>query len=177
MKKKLSRSKLLKWLKSAVGVTLLSISLGNNVSTVMTNTTSPQFVAKAMERRLDAFPKGTYIVKYERSANEDEDEQDDLPYSRTVWAMAFDANVARGGKILNLSTMLSEIGEYEYVVSTNDDTGAYRLTSILVKQPENPIELEELLNILNRHASFVSVEDGSGEMTGANSFINGKKFA
>ncbi|MCZ4337711.1 hypothetical protein [Shewanella colwelliana] len=174
MKKKFSRAKLLKWLKSAVGVTLLSISLGNNVSTVMTNTTSPQFVAKAMEQRLDAFPKGTYIVKYERSV--DEDDQDDIPYSRTVWAMAFDANVARGGKILNLSTMLSEIGEHEYVVSTNDDTGAYRLTSIMVKQPENPMELEELLNTLNRHASFVSVEDGSGEMTGANSFINGEKF-
>lgn len=174
MKKKFSRAKLLKWLKSAVGVTLLSISLGNNVSTVMTNTTSPQFVAKAMEQRIAAFPKGTYIVKYKLSS--DENEQDDIPYSRTVWAMAFDANVARGGKILNLSSMLLEISDYEYVVTSNNDTGAYKLTSIMVKQPEDPMELGVLLNTLNKHASFVSVEDGSGEMTGANSFINGGKF-
>lgn len=174
MKKKFSRAKLLKWLKSAAGITLLSISFGNSVSTVVSNTTSPRFVAQAMEKRLDAFPKGTYIVKYERSS--EDEEQEDIPYSKTIWAMAFDANLARGGKILNLSMMISELGDFDYVVSSNDNRGAYQLTSILVKQPEDPLELESLLITLNKHASFVSVEDGSGEMSNVNSFINGKKF-
>jgi len=174
MKKKFSRSKLVKWLKSAVGISLLSISLGNNISTVMTNTTSPQFLAQTMEQRLDSFPKGNYIVEYER--NTEEDEQDDIPYSKTIWAMAYDANLARGGKILNLTSLLTKIGDFEYIVSSTKDTGAYNSTSIFVKQPENPLELEELLVTLNRYASFVTVEDGSGEITSTNSFINGKKF-
>ncbi|OEG72726.1 hypothetical protein BEL05_10650 [Shewanella colwelliana] len=172
MKKKFSRSKLLKWLKSAAGITLLSISLGNNVSTVVTNSTSPQFVAQAMEQRLDSFPKGTYVVKYERST---EDEQDSIPYSKTVLAIAYDANLAQGGKIINLSTMMEEIGGFEYIVSSAKDTSSYNLTSIFVKQPENPLELEELLCTLKRHASFVTVEDASGYISSTNSFINGQK--
>ncbi|SHO21935.1 Putative uncharacterized protein [Moritella viscosa] len=174
MKKKLSRSKLKKWLKSAVGVTLLSISLGSSVSTVITNSSSPSFVSKAMEHRIGAFPKGIYLVEYER--NDNEADQDDIPYARTIWAMAHDANTSTGDKILNLSNLLAEVGEYEYVISSNNDTGAYRLTSITVKQPENPIELEELLHVLNKHASFVTVADGSNEITGSNSFINGEKI-
>ncbi|MBS0045160.1 hypothetical protein KFE26_23215 [Shewanella sp. M16] len=173
MKKKLSRSKLKKWLKSAVGITLLSISINDDVSTVISNISSTSFLSKAMEQRIEAFPKGIYLIEYQR---DDPEEDDDVPYNRTVWALAFDANLARGGKILNLSNLLSDVSDYEYFVSSNTDTGAYKLTSIVVKQPENPIELKELVTILNRHSSFVSIENGSGKITSANSFINGNQF-
>lgn len=173
MKKKFSRDKLKKWLKKTVGVTLLSISLMNNGSSIITNTSSPKLVAQAMEQRIESFPKGSYLVEYERN---DEEEQDDFPYSKTVWALAYDANLSRGGKTLNLTTLLSELGDFEYVISTTKDTGAYNLTSVFTKQPEDPLELEALVNTLKKHASFVTVEDGAGEMHGGNSFINGKQF-
>ncbi|WP_254623104.1 hypothetical protein [Vibrio cholerae] len=173
MKQKFSRSKLKKWLKKAAGVTLLSISLVNSTSSIITNTSSPKLVAQAMEQRIESFPKGSYLVEYERN---DDEEQDDFPYNKTVWALAYDANLSRGGKILNLTTLLSELGDFEYVISTTKDTGAYNLTSVFVKQPEDPLELEALVGTLKKHASFVTVEDGSGEMHGGNSFTNGKKF-
>lgn len=173
MKKKFSREKLLRWLKSGVSVTLLSISLSNNVSSVVTNVSSPSFVAKSMNQRLKAFPKGQYIVEYIYS--ESNDEQDNIPYTKTIIAMAYDANLASGGKIFNLSSLLPKIGDNEYMVTRTTETGAYKLVTVFVKQPENPLELEELLITLNEHAAFVSVEDGSGLITEMNSFINGKK--
>ncbi|NLQ25582.1 hypothetical protein HGO26_22285 [Shewanella sp. S-1] len=112
MKKKLSRSKLKKWLKSAVGITLLSISINDDVSTVISNISSTSFLSKAMEQRIEAFPKGIYLIEYQR---DDPEEDDDVPYNRTVWALAFDANLARGGKILNLSNLLSDVSDYEYL--------------------------------------------------------------
>ena len=127
-----------------------------------------------MEQRIGAFPKGQYIVEYKYS--ESNDEQDNIPYTKTILAMAYDANLTSGGKILNLSSLLPKIGGNEYIVTSTTDTGAYKLVSVFVKQPENPLELEELLITLNKHAAFVSVEDGSGFITEVNSFINGKKF-
>ncbi|MFA1563253.1 hypothetical protein [Aliivibrio fischeri] len=174
MKIKLSRSKLLKWLKKAVGITLLSISLGNSGASIITNTTSPQFVAQAMEQRIDSFSKGSYVVKYERM---DEEENDEIPYKKTVWALAYDANLSSGGKILNLTSLLAELTNFEFIISTTKDTGSYNLTSVFAKQPENPLELEELVGLLKKHASFVTVEDGSGEMHGGNSYVNGGLFA
>lgn len=174
MKRKFSRAKLLSWLQSAANVTLLSISLINNVSSVVTNVSSPSFVAKSMEKRIEAFPKGRYIVEYKYS--ESNDEQDNIPYTKTILAMAYDANLTSGSKILNLSSLLPKIGDNEYIVTSSKDTGAYKLVSVFVKQPENPLELEKLLKTLNEHATFVSVEDGSGLITGVNSFISGNKF-
>jgi len=174
MKKKFSRARLIKWLRSTAGVTLLTTSFGNNISTIVTNTTSTQFVAQTMEQNIDSFPKGNYIVKYERSKKEDK--PDHIPYFKTVWAIAYDANLALGGKILNLTSLLTEIGDFEYVVSSSKDTGAYNLTSIFVKQPTNPLEMVELCRTLKKHASFVTVKDTSGKITVANSFINGNQF-
>ncbi|KJG18905.1 dimerization/docking domain-containing protein [Photobacterium angustum] len=171
--KTLSRSKLKSWLKKSAGVTLLSIGLVSSSSSIITNISSPKFVAQVMEQRIELFPKGTYLVKYERN---DDADQDDVPYNKTVWALAYDANLSRGGKIFNLTTLLSELGDFEYVISTTKDTGAYNLTSVFAKQPEDPLELESLVGILKKHASFVTVEDGSGEMHGGNSFINGKQL-
>lgn len=173
MKQKFSRSKLRKWLKTAAGVTLLSISLMNSVESIITNTSSPKLVSQAMEQRIDSFPKGSYLVEYERS---DEEDQENFPYSKTLWALAYDANLSRGGKILNLTSLLNELGDFEYVISTTKDTGAYNLTSVFSKQPEDPLELEALVGTLKKHASFVTVEDGSGEIHGANSFVYGKQF-
>ncbi|WP_041943362.1 hypothetical protein [Vibrio furnissii] len=173
MKIKLSRAKLIKWLKKVLGVTLLSISFGNDVSSVISNTTSPKFLAHVMEQRLDSFPKGHYLVEYVRS---DEDEQDDIPYNKTIWVIAYNANVAGGGKILNLTNLLNDLANYEYIISSTKSSGAYNLTTVHAKQPQDPFELEELLITLNKHASFVSVQDGSGIVHGGNSFVNGKKF-
>ncbi|WP_238929560.1 hypothetical protein [Vibrio harveyi] len=173
MKKKLSRSKLLKWLKTSASITLISISLLNNASTIVSNTSSPKLVVQAMEQRIDSFPKGTYLVEYERSEDED---LDDIPYNKVVWAAAYDANVSSGGKILNLTSLLAELSDFEYVISSVKDTGAYNLTTVFAKHPEDPLELEELLGTLNKYASFVTVDDGSGEINLGNSFVGGKKF-
>jgi hypothetical protein len=160
MKKKFSRAKLKKWLNKSASITLLSISLLNSTSSIITNTSSPQLVAQAMEQRIESFPKGSYLVEYERN---DEEDKDDFPYNKTIWALAYDANLARDGKILNLTTLLTELVDFEYVISTTKDTGAYNLTSVFAKQPEDPLEFKVLINSLKKHASFVTVEDNSGE--------------
>jgi hypothetical protein len=174
MKKKFSRNELLKWLRSAANITLLTISLSNNVSSVITNVSSPSFVSKSMEQNLYAFPKGQYIVEYQYT--ESTDEQDKLPYTKTIFAMDFDANLVGGYNIFNLTYLLSEISEYEYIVTNTKDTGAYKLVSIFVKQPENPLELDDLLITLKKYASFVTVGDDSNLINLANSFINGKNY-
>lgn len=175
MKKNFSRHRLKGWLRSVTGVTLLSISLANDVTSIITNTSSPKFIASAMEKNLESFPKGTYIVEYEYCP--EDDGQDDIPYNKTVVAMAYDANVAADGKILHLSKLLLEIGDYEYFISSKIDTGAYKLYTIFVKQPEDPFHLENLLVTLNKQASFVAIDDGSRKITSSNSFINGRKWA
>ncbi|CAM4139499.1 hypothetical protein SHLI107390_00480 [Shewanella livingstonensis] len=90
--------------------------------------------------------------------------------------IVYDAKLTSGDKILNLSSLLPKISDNEYIVTSTTDTGAYELVSVFIKQPENPFELEELRETLNKYASFVSIEDGSGLITELNSFINGKQF-
>jgi hypothetical protein len=173
MKRNFNRNELLEWLRTAANITLLTISLSNNVSSVISNVSSPGFVAKSMEQTPYAFPEGQYVVDYEDI--ESTDEQDKLPYTNTVFAMVFDASIVGGYKIFNLTYLLSDISEYEYVVTSTKSTEAYKSVSILVKQPENPLELDELLMTLNKYANFVTVGDGSNLINLTNSFINGKK--
>lgn len=174
MKKNFSRNELLEWLRTAANITFITISLSNNVSSVIANVSSPSFVAKSMEQMPYAFPEGQYVVEYEDI--ESTDEQDKLPYTKTIFAMGFDANLVGGYKIFNLTYLLSDISEYEYVVTSTKSTEAYKLVSIFVKQPENPLELDKLLMTLNKYASLVTVGDGSKLINLANSFINGKKI-
>ncbi|MDO6488220.1 hypothetical protein Q4503_10945 [Colwellia sp. 6_MG-2023] len=172
MKRNFNRNELLEWLRAAANITLLTISLSNNVSSVISNVSSPSFVAKTMKEMPYAFPKGKYIVEYEDI--ESTDEQDKLPYTKTIFAMAFDASIVGGYKIFNLTYLLSDISEYEYVVTSTKLKEAYKLVSIFVKQPENPLELDKLLMTLNKYANIVTVGDGSNLINLANSFINGK---
>ena len=127
-----------------------------------------------MEKRIESFPKGQYVVEYKYS--ESNDEQDNVPYTKTILAIAYDVKLTSGDKILNLCSLLPKISDNEYIVTSTTDTGAYKLVSVFVKQPENLFELEELLETLNKYASFVSIKDGSGLITELNYFINGKQF-
>ncbi|GAD76777.1 hypothetical protein VAZ01S_052_00200 [Vibrio azureus NBRC 104587] len=67
----------------AAEVTLLSVSLVNSTSGVITNTSSPKLVAQAMEKSINSFPKGAIVFlnlliprrKYGISKNDDRSNQ------------------------------------------------------------------------------------------------------
>ncbi|MCL1076476.1 hypothetical protein [Shewanella dokdonensis] len=171
-----SRKELSKWLRHVSGILLLSVSYTKDVSTIIVNTQSPRFVAEAMDVR--PFPKGQYLVKYEYIEHKENSQQpDDIPYMESVWGLAYDANLFDCSKILQRSKLIYEMADFEYCISTDRDSGAYRITSLLAKKPENPLDLEKLLAVMKKYTEVYSIGRKGDHMNEMNTFFRGKQLA
>jgi hypothetical protein len=171
MKKKLSRNQLKKWLKKGANVALLSISLmgGANINFQMNNNITPQSFLSAVT--IEDYPTGHYLVDYKYK--KDCDEPDPL-FCETVFGIYFDITLKSGGFVRHIDALESKLSEYSYIIVSDDRNIGYRLKSILVKKPDFPNELFELINTLNEHANFVSVYEDKTDL-GAHAYINGKR--
>ncbi|MUK43745.1 hypothetical protein GNP61_19595 [Aliivibrio fischeri] len=173
MRRKLSRDKLLKWLKSVSGVILTSVIFVKDVNSINLTSFSPKFLAAAMEANFTTFPKGQYVVSYEKA---EEMDNDDFEPSSCIWTTAYNAHVNGGGKIENLSNLILALADYEYCIASNkgNELSAYQLGSLYVKKPIHPEEMEKLLVIIKKHTSFAFF-DGANFNNGS-TYVNGKRF-
>lgn len=173
MKKKLSRSQLKNWLKKGSNVVLLSISLlgGGNLNFQMNNNIAPQSFLSAVT--IEDYPTGQYLVDYKYK--KDCDEPDPL-FCETVFGMYFDITLKSGGVVRHIDALESKLSEHSYILISDDRNSGYRLKAILVKKPDFPNELFELINTLNEHASFVSVYEDQTDLA-AHAYINGKRVS
>lgn len=173
MRKKLSRNKLLKWLKSVSGIMLTSVIFVKDVDSINLTSDSPKFLAAAMETNLTTFPKGQYVVSYE---NMEDVSNDDFEPSLSIWTTAYNAHVNGGGKIENLSNLISALADYEYCIASNkgSEFSAYQLGSVYVKKPIHPEDMDKLLVIIKKYTSFAFF-DGVNFNSGT-AYVNGEKF-
>ncbi|TMO98717.1 hypothetical protein CWC14_05965 [Pseudoalteromonas sp. S3260] len=173
MKKKLSRNQLKKWLKKGANVALLSISLmgGANINFQMNNNITPQFFLSKVN--IDDYPTGHYLVDYKYQDNSNKPEPDPL-YCEVVLAMYYDVVLKSGGVIKNIENLENKLSEHSYILISDDRKSASRLKTILVKKPDYPNELYELVNTLNEDAAFVSVHEDKTNLF-AHAYVNGKR--
>ncbi|MCU8060039.1 hypothetical protein ACQKC1_11880 [Shewanella baltica] len=169
MKKKLSRYALKKWLVSTTGIVLTSVAFVQDINTIKINITNPKVLAQMIENPKLEFPKGHYLVEYKLSNNIADDA---VPVRRkTIWAMSIEANTRKGIKLGDFSRLYEELEGYQYCVKSLDTNPAYKILGLLIEQPDSPLELASLLEILKKLAIFSSIEDGSGFMHLGNSVI------
>ncbi|MBH0026284.1 hypothetical protein I6F53_04715 [Pseudoalteromonas sp. SWN29] len=173
MEKKLSRSQLKKWLKKGANITLLSISLlgGVNLNFQMNNNITPQSFLSAVT--IDDYPTGQYLVDYKYK--NDSGEPDPL-FCETVLGMYYDIALKSDVVVKNIDVLESKLSEHSYILISDDRKRGYRLKTILIKKPDFPNELFELINTLNEHASFVSVYEDQTDLA-AHAYIGGKRIS
>ncbi len=86
------KKSLSKWLISATGIVLTSVSLLSDIQDIEFQFNKPEALSSVMQASPDYFPEGEYIVKF---SNSDDLDEDDLDYSKMVMVISLEAKLAR----------------------------------------------------------------------------------
>lgn len=158
----LQKNELITWLKTLAGATILSISLIGQFAELQTNISSPNRLAMAFEQKVDFLDDGPYLVKYEQSQDNDEQEP---PYTTFAIAMTFKAGLANhlGKFIGGYDALINAASNYEYLARISNES--YGLVGhILISLPQEPNELASLQKVLAANSVVYAFPDGTGTL-------------
>ncbi len=162
-KKFLNKSSLKKWLISATGIVLTSVSLMSDVQNIDFQFSSPKQLSSVIEGAPDYFPDGEYLVTFK---NSDDLDQDYLDYSKMVMVISLEAKLARSNTLIGgLKPLLAQLAEFDYCCAINKSNPAYVTAGIWVVEPKEPSEIESLKEVLQKYSVFYAFNDGSGFVT------------
>ena len=164
MELQFNKNELIAWLRTIAGATILSVSLIGQMAKLETNITSPIKLAAAFEQKVDFLDEGPYLVKYEAKQPQSHDDED-LPYSTFAMAITFRAELSNhpGRFIGGYDTLIRELSDFEYLAKIGSGpTGP--LGHLLVSIPQDPIELGNLQQVLEKNSIFYAFPDGSGTL-------------
>ena len=159
MQVELNKPELISWLKSIAGVTIVSISLVAQVDTLRTSITSPAKLARAFEEEVKFLDNGPYLVKYEPTEN---DNDQDIPYTPFAMAITFKAALARhpGMYVGGYDSLIQALSGYEYLSKTSQES--YGLVGhLLVLLPQEPSEVAALQEIIAENSVVYAFPDGT----------------
>lgn len=162
-----SRRKFQDWVKRTAGIVFVAISCSGSIAKVQSNIGSTSLVRAAVTSPHFKFPKGTYEVEYISVSESNED----VAYSRTIFALGYSAKTANSNiEIGDHQKLLEAVqGEEYFLLSDNSER-----TLSIIKQPNDPVALDSLINNLKKSRAFFSIENGSGYME--LNYFNGKKI-
>jgi len=158
-----NRASMKKWLISATGILLTSVSLMGSVEQVEVMFSKPKALAAVLEFHPGYLPEGEYLIKY---TNSDDPETDQLDYSKMAMVISLEAKL-NGRNILvgGLRPLLKALADFEFSATINKKNPAYLTASIWVVEPKSPPELSKLKEILDEHSVMYAFNDGSGFVT------------
>ena len=168
VQKKLRRKQMVEWLKKAVGVTVVSLSLAGQVTELETNMKDPLKLAGALEQDVNFLEDGPYIIDYTQS-NSDIEIQDEVPYNSFAMAITLKAelNHHRGTFIGGYDSLIKELSDFQYIATIRKGA-AGPIGSLLILLPEEPASFSKLGSILEKHSVFYAFPDGTGTLNTRN---------
>lgn len=160
--KSMSRFELRVWLKRAVKVVVVSISLAGGVSELKAQSDSLTLLKSAAASKV-FFPKGRYIVEYLPNSDIEEEVEQELALIKTIVAVSYSARLKVNDVDIGDTEILKKIiaDEDYFFISHKDE----RVLSVVIKQPDSPDDLVNLVKKLQEsRIAFFSIENGSGYM-------------
>lgn len=162
-KKFSSKSSFKKWLITATGIVLTSVSLMSDVKDIEFQFSSPKALSTVMEGAPDYFPDGAYKVTFQSS---DEIAQEDLDYSKMAMVISLEAKLANSNTLIGgLQPLLKELADYTYCSAIERTNPAYITAGIWVVEPIEPEEIKALKAILDKNSVMYAFNDGTGFVT------------
>lgn len=158
-----TKTELKAWLASATAVTLISVSLTNDVAELWSNISSPKTFNKALEKNPAFFVDGPYLVAYENT----DDGSSDLDYSNFAVAFTAITKLTRGPIAGGLNKLIPALSDYEYIQKVSRESFGF-LGHLWIAVPSFPPEIEKLERILKAHSLMYAFPDGSGTFNTGN---------
>ncbi|HHQ4530830.1 TPA: hypothetical protein ACSP1Y_004673, partial [Aeromonas hydrophila] len=158
-----NKESLRKWLISATGIVLTSVSLMSDIQKLEFQFSNPKALVTVMEGAPTYFPDGKYIITY---SNDSDLDSDDLDYSKMAMVISLEANLVRSNTLIGgLRPLLTALADFEYCFTIDRTNPAYVTAGIWVVEPCNPVELDKLKHVLHENSVFYAFNDGSGFVT------------
>lgn len=158
-----NKASLKKWLVSATGILLTSVSLLGDIQDIEFQFSNPKALSTVMEGAPSYFPEGQYLITYTHSDKLDEY---DLDYSKMAMVISLEASLANSGTLVGgLQPLLKQLTNFDYCCTINRTNPAYVIAGIWIVEPVNLKEMEELKQVLHEYSVFYAFNDGSGFVT------------
>lgn len=162
MKRLVQKKDLPAYLRGLAAASMLVVSMSSPVMEIASTVKSTYEMAYLVENYGQYIGEGPYMIE-----SKDGHEWKDAPIPDPVitgYAFAFTvrARLARSGKqIGGHETLRDALAPYEYLqmFAPSEDE---MVTSILIKLPTDPVELQELRSLLAETTIMYSIDDGSG---------------
>lgn len=162
------------WLAHSTSIIVLSVGVLGSSIELQSNLQSPSRLVTAIQCSGVDHYQGDCFVEYAESDEEDFD----INYENFVFALCIEVVMAsskkRYGGIKRLAFALED---YSYLMARESVEFSGAIYRVLVEVPTDPDSLKKLVDIMkNEGAVFLTVPDGSGEITLANSYFGSKPF-
>lgn len=158
-----NKESLKKWLISATGIVLTSVSMMSDVQDLEFQFSNPKALVTVMDGAPTYFPDGQYIITYSNSSDLD---SDDLDYSKMAMVISLETKLAKSDTLIGgLRPLLTALADFEYCCTIDRTNPAYVTAGIWIVEPSNPAELENLKQVLHENSVFYAFNDGSGFVT------------
>ncbi len=154
------RDDLIKWLKNTTSAVLLSISLVGGVQEFHVQASSARALTSITQSSQEYFQEGAYIVEYEPSSD---NENEDLDCSTIATAFTLKARLARHPEkdIGGLDSLREALSGFEYTAQIRlENFGYFGNLSIVI--PSDPDDLEVLRTTLHNLSLVYIFPDGTG---------------
>lgn len=165
-----------KWLKQAIGITVVAVGLQGSLQDLSTNMTSPKAIASAIQAAQiysQCDTKRPCFVDYEPT-----DEDDPFPgldYEQFIVAFVIKVRIARSRAVYGgLENLLNAIPDHEVLTCMDSPVRGPHVGYVLIRTPKNPLELSQLKASLHKTSVMFTIPDGSRQIHAGNTtFGNG----
>ena len=153
-----SRTQFKRWIKRAAGIVITAMTISNGVVEINSSMNTFKLLQKVAASEHAPLPTGKYTVEYQHISQEPND--DDISFTGTIVAIGYTAVTAdEYVEIGTLPALKQAITNEEYVLLSSKKEPA---VSIAIKQPDDPLALEDLIEKLKATNALFIVDNGSG---------------
>jgi len=173
MKKLVQQKDVPGYLKGLAAASMLVVSMTSPVFEIASTIKSTYEMAHVFENYGHLLGEGPYMIESKDGHEWKETLMPDPVIAGYAFAFTFRARVVRSGReIGGHSSLRAGLSPYEYIQVTkpSDDDGIM-VSSILVKLPTDPVELQSLRELLAATTFMFSIDDGTGVFHEGNTFM------
>lgn len=171
MKELVQKDDVVAYLRGLAAASMLVVSMVSPVLDISSTIKSAYEMATVVENFGQYLGEGPYWIESKQVHKLEDAASPDLPYSGYAFAITIQAKILRSGApVGGHHTLRASLSGYEYLQIERQDPNDM-VTSILIKMPSDPVELQNLRQILSDSAVFFSIDDGSGVFHLGNSMM------
>lgn len=150
------------YLRKLAAASMLVVSMTSPMFEIATTAKSTYEMATMVECCGELLGDAPYMIESRKSDDPQDLPTPELTYSGYAFAITIRAKLARSGVAIGGHNALREaLANYEYLQFDKHDP-ADMVTSLLIKIPTEPSELEKLKALLMNTTIWFAIDDGSG---------------